>query len=157
MNEESAYEQVASEMSANNLRPGLMAKAYAESAGNTNVAKSLYIKYRAKQIIEKDIADQKAAAASRAEAEKAKNYAQILAHKQQLEKDNKETKDEMVLLFQNNRRWWVCCNNFYYEGLFWLAHEKAAPETCIGSGQSAGRPIPIPCAITVHQILRRWP
>ena len=93
MNEESAYEQVASEMSANNLRPGLMAKAYAESAGNTNVAKSLYIKYRAKQIIEKDIADQKAAAASRAEAEKAKNYAQILAHKQQLEKDNKETKD----------------------------------------------------------------
>jgi len=73
MNEERAYEQVASEMSANNLRPGLMAKAYAESAGNTNVAKSLYIKYRAKQIIEKDIADQEAAAASRAEAEKAKN------------------------------------------------------------------------------------
>jgi len=102
MNEERAYEQVASEMSANNLRPGLMAKAYAESAGNTNVAKSLYIKYRAKQIIEKDIADQEAAMAraiadqasilSRARADQAKREkieanekAQILA-KQKAEK-----------------------------------------------------------------------
>jgi hypothetical protein len=51
MNEEQAYCQVAAEVSRGDLKAGLWAKALAESVGNENVAKSLYLKFRAQQLL----------------------------------------------------------------------------------------------------------
>ena len=51
MNDEDAYSQVAAELAANDLKVGLMTKAIADSVGNENVAKSLYIKFRAQQLL----------------------------------------------------------------------------------------------------------
>ena len=51
MTDEEAYAQVAAELTERNLKPGLWAKALAESVGNENVAKSLYLKFRAEQLL----------------------------------------------------------------------------------------------------------
>jgi len=51
MTEEEAYAQVASELANRDLRAGLWTKAMADSLGNENVAKSLYLKFRAEQIL----------------------------------------------------------------------------------------------------------
>jgi hypothetical protein len=51
MTEEEAYALVAAELQERNLKPGLWAKALAESVGNENVAKSLYLKFRAAQLL----------------------------------------------------------------------------------------------------------
>jgi len=44
------YDQIAAEMSARDLQPSLMTKAYAEADGNEEKARSLYIKYRFNEI-----------------------------------------------------------------------------------------------------------
>jgi len=51
MTEEEAYAQVVAELAARDLRPGLWGKAMAESLGNDSVAKSIYLKLRAEQIL----------------------------------------------------------------------------------------------------------
>ena len=51
MNEEDAYSQVAAEVAAGDRKLGLWTKSLAESMGNENVAKSLYIKFRAEQLL----------------------------------------------------------------------------------------------------------
>ena len=51
MTEEEAYAQVAAELTERDLKPGLWAKALAESVGNESVAKSLYLKFRAEQVL----------------------------------------------------------------------------------------------------------
>jgi hypothetical protein len=51
MNEEKAYEQVAEEVARRDLKPGLWTKALAESVGNENIARSLYLKFRAQQLL----------------------------------------------------------------------------------------------------------
>jgi hypothetical protein len=51
MTEDEAYAHVAAEVSRRDLRSGLWTKALAESLGNENLAKSLYLKFRAQQLI----------------------------------------------------------------------------------------------------------
>ena len=62
MNEEVAYEQVAAELLEGHLKPGLWTKAIADSAGNEPLAKSLYIKSRAEQLLAEFQAEQAQAA-----------------------------------------------------------------------------------------------
>ena len=62
MNEEAAYEQVAAELLEGHLKPGLWTKAIADSAGNEALAKSLYIKSRAVQLMAEFQAEQARAA-----------------------------------------------------------------------------------------------
>jgi hypothetical protein len=52
MNEEAFYNQVAEEIQANKLLPGLWTKAFAETNGNTEQARATYIKLRVAQIAE---------------------------------------------------------------------------------------------------------
>lgn len=47
MNEDAAYAQVAAEIQAEQLDPGLWAKAFAEGSGDKEKAKAFYIRYRA--------------------------------------------------------------------------------------------------------------
>ncbi len=52
MPEEAAYERANTELQAGNMRRGLWAKAYADASGDEQKQKSLYIKYRAEQLME---------------------------------------------------------------------------------------------------------
>ena len=49
--EDQFYEQVAREITANNYQPAPMARAVEKSAGNSDLAKSLYIKFRIEQLV----------------------------------------------------------------------------------------------------------
>jgi hypothetical protein len=48
--EDQFYEQVAHEIAANNYQPAPMARAVEKSAGNPDLAKSLYVKFRVEQL-----------------------------------------------------------------------------------------------------------
>lgn len=50
MRDEALYAQVAEELRLSNVRPGLWAKAFAESNGDEAQAKALYLRYRVKQL-----------------------------------------------------------------------------------------------------------
>ena len=50
MNDEPYYEAVATELLDKQIKPALWTKAYAESCGNESLAKSLYIKFRVKEL-----------------------------------------------------------------------------------------------------------
>lgn len=50
--EKSIYDQIAAEMASGDVQPSLMTKAFAEADGDEGKAKSLYIKYRFKEIRE---------------------------------------------------------------------------------------------------------
>lgn len=52
--DEKYYEAVVKELESGNPRPGLWAKAFAESSGNEVAARALYIKLRAQQLIDED-------------------------------------------------------------------------------------------------------
>ena len=52
MTDERFYAQVADELSRASAIPGLWAKAFAESNGNEQQAKALYLRYRARQLAE---------------------------------------------------------------------------------------------------------
>ena len=58
MTEDDAYSQVAAELTARDLKPGLWAKALADALGNENLAKSIYIKARAEQLLAECRAEQ---------------------------------------------------------------------------------------------------
>ena len=51
MTDQQAYDLVASEIQSGQLKPGIWARSLAESAGNKNLAESLYIEFRAEEII----------------------------------------------------------------------------------------------------------
>ncbi len=52
--EEQAYQKAAEEIENNTYRKGIWAKAFAEAEGVEHRQKALYIKYRAKQLMEED-------------------------------------------------------------------------------------------------------
>jgi hypothetical protein len=52
MNDELAYEYVVNELREHGPKPGLWAKAFAEANGNEAVAKAMYMRFRAAQVIE---------------------------------------------------------------------------------------------------------
>ncbi len=58
MTDQQAYDLVASELQSGQLKPGIWAKSLAESTGNENLAKSIYIKSRAEEILSIDRAEQ---------------------------------------------------------------------------------------------------
>ena len=51
MDDEPFYEQVAAEIAAGQLKPGLWAKAFSEAGGNETAAKAIYIRLRANQLL----------------------------------------------------------------------------------------------------------
>ena len=79
--EEALYKRVLDEMESGTTRTGIMAKAIADSLGDENKAKSLYIKYRMQTIADED-----------------KNKAKLFIEAQKIEEEQaslaKEKKDE---------------------------------------------------------------
>ena len=67
------YDQVAEELLSNNIKPGLWARALADSDGDEAKAKSSYIKYRAREI-NSEIEELQQEALRQKEAQKKKNY-----------------------------------------------------------------------------------
>ena len=52
--EEALHKRVLEELNSGNVRPGIMAKAMADSLGDKDKAESLYIKYRVRSLIEEE-------------------------------------------------------------------------------------------------------
>ena len=60
MDDEAHYETVAKEVAAGDIKPGLWAKAFAQAEGKTEIARAIYIRLRAEQLISEAKAQSKA-------------------------------------------------------------------------------------------------
>jgi hypothetical protein len=89
--EEQLYEAVYQELEGGVRRGGLWAKAIADSNGNEQLAKSLYIKYRVQSIIDEDQVKQFAEQAKKTEVEEQQYRANVKANelreKEELKQD----------------------------------------------------------------------
>ena len=90
--EDAIYEQVAGEIRRNELQPGLMAKAAAKAEGNADLARSLYLQFRAEQI-RRELDD--AARKQRAAAEESKQQAVLFA-KAESQRKRAETQKQFM-------------------------------------------------------------
>jgi uncharacterized membrane protein YdbT with pleckstrin-like domain len=85
MNDEAFYEAVASEIQRKELKPGLWVKAVAESGGNNDEARSIYIKLRVNQLRDDDKvarARERATRAQEAQSEQRRRHEETLIDRQ---------------------------------------------------------------------------
>ena len=104
--QESYYEEALNEMNSGDRRPGIYAKAIADSLGDEKKVDSLYLKYRAQSLMEEAerIAAEKIAA-ERIEAERIAEEERLEAEEERLEAERKAEKLEAERKAEEERIW----------------------------------------------------
>ena len=106
--EEALYKRVLDEMDSGKTRTGIMAKAIADSLGDTAKAQSLYIKYRMQTIADED----------KKEAQLLIEQAKLAEEQAKKEAAEREENERLRALEEKRNTWWYKINNFIWKLLF---------------------------------------
>jgi hypothetical protein len=106
--EEALYKRVLDEMDSGKTRTGIMAKAIADSLGDTAKAQSLYIKYRMQTIADED----------KKEAQLLIEQAKLAEEQAKKEAAEREENERLRALEEKRNTRWYKINNFIWKLLF---------------------------------------
>ena len=106
--EEALYKRVLDEMDSGKTRTGIMAKALADSLGDTAKAQSLYIKYRMQTIADED----------KKEAQLLIEQAKLAEEQAKKEAAEREENERLRALEEKRNTRWYKINNFIWKLLF---------------------------------------
>ena len=106
--EEALYKRVLDEMESGKRRTGIMAKALADSLGDTAKAESLYIKYRMQTIADED----------KKEAQLLIEQAKLAEEQAKKEAAEREENERLRALEEKRNTRWYKINNFIWKLLF---------------------------------------